>query len=220
MDYLTLQNTIKEYLYKRKDLDSIVPTFIELAESKIYRELRAPENEAIFTTQAQEGEAFDFIEQPADFLEVKMLTINDKPLERVREIVLTGRRAIDFAQGEPSVFARVLNQLRFWRFSDSNYEIELYYWNTFADTLVADTDVNPILTAYPDLYLFGALNEAMPYLVDDARGPVWQTRYQEAIEYVNGRTIAQEYSGSPVSVSSVYPDPLRGHQRGRGGNTV
>jgi len=162
MNYLELQNNIKAYLYGRKDLDLIVPTFIELAESKIYRELRAPENETIFATQSQPGEAFDFIAQPADFLEVKMLTINGKPLERVSEREMAGKRATDDAVGEPSVFARVLNDLRFWRLSDSNYEIELYYWRTFEGSLVAGTDTNAILTAYPDIYLFGALKEAMP----------------------------------------------------------
>ena len=217
-DYLSLQDEIKAYLYNRKDLDAQIPNFIAIAERKIFRTLRCPENEAIFNDKAPDNDVLDQIPQPADFAEVKMLRINSKPLERVSERELEGLRAIDFAAGEPSKFARVLNNLKFWRLSDSNYDIELYYWTDLSGALVADTDTNAILTKYPDLYLYGSLIESMPFLVDDGRLMTWQEMYSQAMEYVNNLTIEQEYSGSPGQVSSVYPDPIRGHQRGRGTN--
>ena len=218
MDLQTLEASIKTYLYNRKDLDSAISTFIELAEAKIFRELRSPENEAVFTDQAPEDNILASIPQPADFLELKYVLVNEKPLERVSDREMKGLLAIDDAAGEPSKFARVLNDLIFWRIPDTNHPIELYYWQDLSGQLVNPTDTNAILTAYPDLYLYGSLKEAMPFMVDDARLEVWQTMYQEAVEYVNGRTIAQEFSGSPVQVSSMYPDPLRGHERGRGTN--
>ena len=218
MDYQTLQANIKSYLYNRKDLDEIVLTWIELAETKIFRELRSPENEAIFEDQAPEDNILESIPQPADFVEAKMLSVNEKPLERVSEREIKGLLAIDAAAGEPSKFARILNDLIFWRIPDSNYTVELYYWQDLSGNLVDPTDTNAILTKYPDLYLYGSLIEAMPFLVDDQRLGVWVERYKTTMDGINHRTIEQEYSGSPVQVSSAYPDPIRGHERGRGTN--
>jgi hypothetical protein len=74
--------------------------------------------------------------------------------------------------------------------------------------LVLDADTNPILTAYPDLYLYGALLEAMPFLADDTRLATWQAMYQQTLDYIDHKIKEQEYSGSPVAISSVYADSL------------
>ena len=218
MDLQTLEASVKTYLYNRKDLDASITTFIELAEAKIFREIRVPENEAIFTDQAPEDNILASIPQPADFLEMKYVLVNEKPVERISDRELKGLLAIDEAPGEPSKFARILNDLVFWRVPDSNYTIELYYWQDLTGNLTDPTDTNKILTAYPDLYLYGVLVEAMPFLVDDARAETWKAMYRDAMDWTTGRAVEQEFSGSPVSVSSMYPDPLRGHERGRGTN--
>ena len=216
MDYQTLQDNIRSWLYNRRDLDAEIVAFIEIAERKIFRELRCPENEATVAFQAPVNDTLPQVPQPADFAELKTVTVNLKPCERVSEIEMQGILAVDNAPGEPSKFARILNDLVFWRIPDSNYPIELYYFQDLSGQLVNPTDTNPILTKYPDLYLYGSLIEAMPFLVDDPRLATWQDMYRQAMDYVNNLTVEQEYSGSPVSVSSVYPDPIRGHARGRG----
>lgn len=48
------------------------------------------------------------------------------------------------------------------------------------------TDPNWLLTAHPDIYLYGTLVEAAPFLKDDARVPVWEARLQDAIESLSG----------------------------------
>lgn len=48
------------------------------------------------------------------------------------------------------------------------------------------TDPNWLLTAHPDIYLYGTLVELAPYLKDDARVPVWEQRYQDAVATLSG----------------------------------
>lgn len=48
------------------------------------------------------------------------------------------------------------------------------------------TDPNWLLTAHPDIYLYGTLVESAPYLRDEERLPVWEQRYQDAVATLAG----------------------------------
>jgi hypothetical protein len=48
-----------------------------------------------------------------------------------------------------------------------------------------DTPTNVVLDTYPELYLYGALIEAEPYLVDDQRIALWKGMYDDAVTRIN-----------------------------------
>jgi hypothetical protein len=52
---------------------------------------------------------------------------------------------------------------------------------------------NWLLTSHPDVYLYGTLMEAAPYLHDDARVPVWKSLLAEAIEGVRRTRTSTAY---------------------------
>jgi len=52
--------------------------------------------------------------------------------------------------------------------------------------LSASNANNWILTSYPDVYLYGALLEASPYLVEDERVNVWAQLYAAAVGTLRG----------------------------------
>lgn len=68
-----------------------------------------------------------------------------------------------------------------------------------------DTDTTPVLTIYPDLYLYGALQHSAPFVRDDARVKVWSDFYQAQIFRANaeherartqGSRLVQRHSGA------------------------
>ena len=63
---------------------------------------------------------------------------------------------------------------------------------------------NPIVTEHPDLYLYGALCEAAPYLQHDERLPVWEARYQQAVREVRVQDDRLAYG----SRETVRPQPV------------
>ena len=78
-----LKTAIADYL-DRTDLTAVMPTFIRLAETKIYRNLRTRENE--FTLQITEAtlpEPISPIVLPQNFREFKQINLNDRPIENV-----------------------------------------------------------------------------------------------------------------------------------------
>jgi hypothetical protein len=54
--------------------------------------------------------------------------------------------------------------------------------------------VNWLFTAHPDVYLYGALMEAAPYLHDDARVPIWKGLLAEAVEGVRRSRTSTAYT--------------------------
>lgn len=216
-NYGELKEEIRDYLYGRKDLQARIPQFISFGEKKIFRQLRCRANEKVQTGQLGEVDPEDttgFV-LPDDFLEMKFLLVNTKPLERISDLEYQRLISVDNAGGVPSRFARVLNDIKVWRNGDSDYEYEFVYWYDQAGDMVDDADSTPVLLFAPDLYLYAALIEAMPFLVKDERIATWQAMFAQAMEEVDHQTKEGEYAGSPVSVQSAYSDPIRGIQTGR-----
>ncbi len=212
-NYGELKTQVASYLYNRKDLDAQIPTFIQLGEKKVFRQLRCRFNEV----QVDGDLTLDTtaIPLPTDFLEMKFVTVNNKPLERRSDIDYLSRINVDNAGGEPSWFARVLNEIKLWRQADSAYDFSFVYWATQEGDLVNDLDTTTVLTFAPDLYLYASLIEAMPFLVKDDRLTTWQAMFAQAMQEIDHQTTEGEYAGSNVSVSSAYSDPIRGIQSGR-----
>lgn len=211
-DYASLKSEIQLYLYNRKDLDNVIPSFISLGERKVFRQLRCRANEAKITGDLTED--VTGFSLPADFREMKFLTVNSKPLERRSDIDYLTRVNVDNAGGEPSWFARVLNEIKLWRTADSAYAYEFVYWQT-QEGMSLDADTTASLQLAPELFLYASLIEAMPFLVKDERLTIWQAMFSQAMDEINYQTRESEYAGSPVSVSSAYSDPIRGIQSGR-----
>ena len=203
-DYGELKEDVRQYLYNRRDLTAQIPNFISLSERKIFRRLRCPANEkgATFTPTGDDG--FPSVDIPGDYLEAKVLTVNDLPLERITDLEFKRRIKEDNAAREPRTFARLLGKFFFWPPPDDAYVTDLIYWADFSGTLVEDVDTNDILRIAPDVYVYGALLEAMPFLVKDERIPIWRDFFNEALDELNHQTNEAEYSGSPVAVASAY----------------
>jgi hypothetical protein len=56
---------------------------------------------------------------------------------------------------------------------------------------------NWLLTASPDIYLYGSLMQSAPYLRDDDRVGIWASLYQKAIDDLN---ISNERTRGQTSV--------------------
>lgn len=110
------------------------------------------------------------------------------PLGRVSETELQQMRANNAARGKPRYFAVLGQSLAVWPMpdvpkdtsgADSAYEFVLTMTGPlklFGVPLVDQTAfaLNPLVAEHPDLYLYGALAAAAPYLQEDERLPMWE----------------------------------------------
>ena len=171
MNFATLEADIADWL-ARNDLVAIIPSFIRLAEDKFYRKLRlrAQEQQVTLLVGATDPERIDF---PADFLKVITLMSGVCRLEYVTR--WTESNSLSNTQ---------YSTLGFQGLVGPNVDSELvltYYARLPALTAVPPNDVNWLSQNAYDVYLYGALLEAAPYLQDDQRLTIWATLYDNAI---------------------------------------
>jgi hypothetical protein len=86
-----------------------------------------------------------------------------------------------------------------------SYPAEIIYFEALIP-LGADVATNSTLDAAPDLYLFGALVEAEPYLEHDERIATWKTKFESALADLNDAREREEYNASlrPIRLPVVF----------------
>jgi hypothetical protein len=177
--YTELKTSIGDWL-NRSDLTSVIPDFISLAEAQIERTLRA--RQMIVRANASFDAQYGAV--PSDFLETKSLKLTSTnpqtPLQFLSIDALDNEAANYTASGKPKFFGVVGGQFRIVPTPDSNYTTELTYYAKLTK-LSSSVASNWLLASSPDIYLYGALLQAAPYLQDDARIQTWATLYERAL---------------------------------------
>jgi hypothetical protein len=178
--YTELKSSVADWL-NRTDLTSVVPDFISLAEAQIERTLRTRQ----MIVRATASIDTEYSAVPADFLETKSIKLNTNP---VTALIFESIDALDslksttyISAGKPQYFGIVGSQVRVLPVPDNTYTAELIYYAKLAK-LSSSNATNWLLTQAPDVYLYGSLMQAAPYLKDDARIPVWAAIYTRGLE--------------------------------------
>jgi len=174
-----LKTTIADYL-NRDDLTSIIPSFITLAEAKFNRKLRVRQmvKRATATIDTQ------YFAFPTDWLQAKQFVLNTNPITYLEYVTnFQGdelRATTAISVGKPQYYSFVGSQIEVIPSPDTGYTGELTYYGKIP--ALSDSNTSNWLLAYaPDLYLYGALLEASPYLKDDERLAVWGNLYISSI---------------------------------------
>jgi len=177
--YAELKTSIGDWL-NRSDLSATIPDFISLAEAQMERTLRT--RQMIVRANASFDQQYGAV--PSDFLEVKSLKLTSTnpptPLSFLTIDLLDEQSSSYTASGKPKFFGVVGNQLRILPTPDGTYTTELTYFAKLTK-LSSTVTTNWLLTSSPDIYLYGALLQAAPYLQDDARIQTWATLYERAL---------------------------------------
>jgi hypothetical protein len=206
--FLDLQNAVALWI-NREDDPVILPRtaeFIGLAEAAIRR------NQQWFTqvfSLTNAGQPFPITSYPQELpVFTKEVTniwcstdtnkgeIEVLPISAWRDLVAFDNNT----QGVPTK-AVLVPQMDLWMKDDATRQgPQLYLWpppptdgSFFIDfkyvrdvpPLSEDTVNNGLLQRHPDLYLYGALIEASPFLQHDERVPLWQARYDKAVKEIN-----------------------------------
>ena len=68
----------------------------------------------------------------------------------------------------------------------------------FPEPLSDENPTNWVLQTYPELYIYGAMLQVSPFLMEDARVPVWAQAYGEAVSAANVASERARGSGSAL----------------------
>jgi hypothetical protein len=197
--YSDLKTTIASYL-ARSDLTAMIPTFIQLAELRLRRELRTRQMLVVATANTTGGDST--VGLPTDFLEMRDIHVNTNPITTLAysapNSFYNSYRATE--SGKPTDYTVLATELQLSPIPDSTYQLQmLYYAQPY---FLSDTNTgNVFLTNFPDALLYAALGEAEPYLMNDARLQTWASLYDRAISSITIADQSSEYSGQPMSMN-------------------
>tara|TARA_Y100000310_G_C20692113_1_gene823008 strand:- start:1135 stop:1761 length:627 start_codon:yes stop_codon:yes gene_type:complete len=183
----------------RSDLDSVVPDWIEMAEAEFNRVLRIRQMYARATATA----STQFVSLPTDFLEMRNIQIDSSPPFALE--YLTPERMDDIRYdnnnptGKPFYYTIQGSTVELYKTPDTSYTLQIGYFQK-VDALSASNTSNFILDNWPDLYLYQTLTHSSPYLMEDERTPVWETRASKIMGELMIQDENTKYSGSTVKM--------------------
>lgn len=180
--YAELKTSVGDWL-NRTDLATAIADFVSLAEAQIERQLRT--RQMIVRANASFAAAAEYGTVPDDFLETKSIKLDTNPITYLSFQTIDAMDQLSnttyLSSGKPLYFSVVGSQFRLLPIPDGEYTAELVYYAKLAK-LSATNTTNWLLTQAPDVYLYGSLLQAAPYLQDDARISVWSSLYQAGLE--------------------------------------
>jgi hypothetical protein len=183
----------------RTDLTAMIPTFISLAEARLQRELRTRQMLKSATATMTGGDPT--VGLPTDFLEMRDLYIQGNPRMPVTYLSPSAftRDARADESGKPFYYTVLASEFLFAPIPDGTKTLEILYYAK--PTVLSDSNAsNVFLANYPDALLYGALVEAEPYLINDARVQLWISLYDRAINSISESDEGSEYSGVPLQM--------------------
>ena len=201
--YAQLQTAGANWL-DRTDLTARIPEFIELAEANFNRVIRQPDMVA-------KDDAFSLASQyttlPTDTLEITRIVVDVSPpitLEYLTPEEISERRSVLNSTGRPLYFTVIggsTGQLEVLPSPDSTYTSSIIYY-TKIPALTDSATTNWLLDSHPDIYLYGLLVEAEPYLKNDERLPVWASQLDKSLAELRLQGQRKLHSGSSLRMRS------------------
>lgn len=198
-NYTDLKATIASYL-ARSDLTAQIPDFIQLAETRLRRELRIRQMLKVVTTNTVAGDST--VELPSDYLQMRDIHMNTNPAQTLAYQSPSNfyRNTNSSITGVPLQYTVLAQEFQFAPIPDSNYTLQMIYYATPPYLTTSNTS-NVFLANCPDLLLYGALGEAEPYLMNDQRLATWASMYDRGLSALTVSDDQGEYGGSPISIS-------------------
>ena len=201
--YALLKTTIANYL-NRTDLTSYLGDFITLTESRLNRELRVREmvNTDTTTTTVAGTQSYSL---PSGFLEASAVIYQSNPYRTLRFMAngdFYRQYNVTQTSGLPTFFTIVGEKILLGVAPDSAETLQIDFYKTLTPLSESNT-TNSILTNYPELYLYGALAESSPFLMQDERLNTWASLYKEALKNANLSSQKGSITSSPMQMSAT-----------------
>jgi hypothetical protein len=191
----------------RSDLTDRIPEFISLAEARFNRVLRIRDMEAVSTSISTVAGTREY-SLPTRFVQMKEFHLTTDPLTPLSYITpeMMTRMQAGSSKSKPQVFTIIADNVRLGPNPDAVYTTSMLYYQAFA-ALSDSATTNDMLTNNPDVYLYGTLLEAEPFIMNDERVPLWLAAFEKAVGDIQNQDNKDRHSGSQLRVMNTggYP---------------
>ena len=222
--YDTLKSGIADFL-NRDDLTSVIPTFIDMAQGQINRDVRHWKMEKQVGLSSLSAGIYAL---PSDWLETKELKFapdsiakpNDTyTVEYISQNTFDERKQNSNAlKGDPKYYTLSAHQgvMKVHLFpltAESDTVTNAVIVNYLAENQLDESNqTNWLITDASDVYLYGSLIHAAIYLKDDERLALFSQMYGAAVQRVNASSDESEYKHDRLRTRKLGLDTSRSKQ--------
>jgi len=200
--YSELQTAVANWL-DRDDLTARIPEFITLCEARFNRSLRIRAMETLdISVDTVAGTST--VALPTGYVQMRDISLITSPLTQLQYLTpeIMNRLNSGSRSGKPETYTIIANNILFGPTPDSAYDISMLYYKTF-DALTDAAPTNWVITNAPDVYLYGALLEAEPFLMNDQRVQLWAMALTQSITTLQEQDNKDRHSGSALRVMNT-----------------
>jgi hypothetical protein len=200
-NYSELNTAVANWL-DRDDLTDRIPEFIALCEARFNRLLRIRAMEykqTASTVAAQRNLAL-----PAGFIQMRNLQMNETPIVPMQYVTpeIYDRLYGSTLTGTPQMYTIIADEIQLGPIPGSVLTIEMLFYKKF-DALTSAATTNWMIINAPDVYLYGCLLEAEPFIMNDSRIQVWASAFKQAITDMQEQDNKDRHSGSALRVMNT-----------------
>ena len=207
-NYSELQTAVANWL-DRDDLTARIPEFIALAEARFNRVLRLRSMEAKSTASTVGGQRN--LALPGGYIQMRNFQVNSSPLTTLSYVTpeIYDRVWGGSTSGTPKFYTILANEVSFGPIPASVMTVEMLYYKKFDNLSVLavaagnDQVDNLLLTDSPDVYLYGSMLEAEPFIMNDERVPLWAQALERAVSDLQEQDNKDRHSGSALRVMNT-----------------
>jgi hypothetical protein len=175
--------------------NAVLDILIRLGEQRVYRHLRASTMVTRETLSATDNAA----PLPDCMLELKEAWASGRrPMEIVPLDRLRAQEPCGNGSGMPIYAAQDGETLRFW--PPTNGDVEISYYRKPCALKNGEWSEQLTLARYPEVFLFAALIESAPFVGQDARLPMWEAKFQDALANAEDDERVRVYNGGPLKM--------------------
>ena len=199
--YSTLQTAVANWL-DRDDLSARIPEFIALNEAIFNRILRIRPMETTVTASTTGGtKSYDL---PTGYVQMRQIHLNTSPITPLQYLTpeMMYRVWAGSSSGKPHSYTIIGDKIFFGPTPDSAYDYVITYYKKF-DSLSDTTTTNWVILNAADVYLYGTLLQAEPFLNNDQRIPVWERGLRQALSDLQEQDDKDRHSGSELRVMNT-----------------
>ncbi len=201
-NYTELQTAVANWL-DRDDLSARIPEFISLCEARFNRTLRIRAMETL-DESVDTVAGTSTIALPTGYIQMRDIHLIADPLVQLQYVTpeIYNRIYAGSSSGKPQVYTIIANNIKFGPTPDVVYDVSMLYYKKF-DALSDSSPTNWVITNAPDVYLYGALLEAEPFLMNDQRIQLWATALTESMTKIQEQDQKDRHSGSALRIMNT-----------------
>ena len=199
--YSELNTAVANWL-DRDDLTDRRPEFIALCEARFNRLLRIRAMEYKQTASTVAGQRN--LALPTGFIQMRNLQMNASPIVPMQYVTpeIYDRLYGSTSTGTPEMYTIIADEMQLGPIPASAQTIEMLFYKKFNALTIVDT-TNWMITNAPDVYLYGCLLEAEPFIMNDPRVQLWATAFKQAITDMQEQDNKDRHSGSALRVMNT-----------------